>query len=71
MFIDFFFQLRSAKIPVTIREFLVLLEAMDKGAADHSVETFYWLARAALVKDEKYFDTYDRVFGAFFRGRRA
>jgi uncharacterized protein with von Willebrand factor type A (vWA) domain len=68
MFVDFFFQLRGAKIPVTIREYLVLVEAMHKGAAEHSVDTFYWLARSALVKDEKYFDAYDRVFGNFFKG---
>jgi hypothetical protein len=68
MFVDFFFQLRGARIPVTIREYLVLVEAMHKGAAEHSVEAFYWLARAALVKDEKYFDAYDRVFASFFKG---
>ena len=68
MFVDFFYQLRHARIPVTIREFLMLLEAMEKGAAGISVEEFYVLARAAMIKDEKFFDTYDKVFGNFFRG---
>ena len=68
MFVDFFYQLRQARIPVTIREYLMLLEAMEKGAAGISVDEFYVLARAAMVKDEKFFDTYDKVFGNFFRG---
>ena len=68
MFVDFFYQLRAARIPVTIREYLMLLEAMEKGAAGISVEEFYVLARAAMVKDEKFFDTYDKVFSNFFKG---
>ncbi len=68
MFVDFFYQLRAARIPVTIREYLMLLEAMEKGAAGISVDEFYVLARAAMVKDEKFFDTYDKVFANFFRG---
>ena len=68
MFVDFFYQLRAARIPVTIREYLMLLEAMEKGAAGISVDDFYVLARAAMVKDEKFFDTYDKVFANFFRG---
>ena len=52
MFVDFFYQLRQARIPVTIREYLMLLEAMEKGAAGISVDQFYVLARAAMVKDE-------------------
>ena len=68
MFVDFFYQLRHARIPVTIREYLMLLEAMEKGAAGISVNEFYVLARAAMIKDEKFFDTYDKVFGNFFQG---
>ena len=68
MFVDFFYQLRHARIPVTIREYLMLLEAMEKGAASINVEEFYVLARAAMIKDEKFFDTYDKVFGNFFQG---
>lgn len=68
MFVDFFFQLRQARIPTTIREFLVMLEGMEKGVAGASVDDFYYLARTTLVKDEKYFDTFDMVFANFFRG---
>ncbi|MEQ9121061.1 MAG: VWA domain-containing protein, partial [Alphaproteobacteria bacterium] len=68
MFIEFFFKVKEAKIPATIREYLMLLEAMDKHIAGMDVDNFYYLARASLVKDEKYFDRFDRVFGAFFKG---
>lgn len=68
MFVDFFYLLRQARVPVTIREFLVLLEGMDKGVAGTSVDDFYYLARTTLVKDEKYFDPFDRVFAHFFKG---
>ena len=68
MFVDFFYQLRQARIPVTIREFLTLLEALEKGVAQGSVDEFYYLSRAALVKDERLFDTFDLVFENFFKG---
>ncbi len=68
MFIEFFNELRAAKVPVTIREYLMLLEAMEKGVAGASVDDFYFLARAALVKDEKYFDRFDQIFGSYFHG---
>ncbi|MDA1325120.1 MAG: hypothetical protein O3C34_10255 [Proteobacteria bacterium] len=68
MFIDFFYELRDAKIPVTIREYLMLLDGMEKGVCGSSVDDFYYLARASLVKDEKYFDAFDTVFGAYFQG---
>jgi uncharacterized protein len=68
MFFGFFDRLREARIPVTIREYLMLLEAMEKGVAQGSVDEFYYLSRAALVKDEKLFDRFDRVFGEYFRG---
>ncbi|MEL0082190.1 MAG: VWA domain-containing protein, partial [Gammaproteobacteria bacterium] len=68
MFIPFFFQLRDAGIPVSLREFLLLLEAMQADVADSSVEGFYHLSRATLVKSEKYFDRFDQVFGHFFEG---
>lgn len=68
MFVDFFYQLRDARIPVTIREFLTFLEALEKGVAQGSVEEFYYLARASLVKDERWFDTFDLVFENFFKG---
>ncbi|HEY9381546.1 MAG TPA: hypothetical protein VIQ01_09915, partial [Burkholderiales bacterium] len=68
MLIDFFFRLRSAKIPVSLKEFLILLEALEKGVIGPSVDDFYILARAALVKDETNFDKYDRAFGEYFSG---
>jgi uncharacterized protein len=68
MLIDFFFTLRDAKVPVTIREFLTLLEALQKQVIAPSLDEFYYLARLALVKDEAHFDKFDRAFGAFFKG---
>ncbi|WP_117194868.1 vWA domain-containing protein [Rhizobium terrae] len=68
MFIPFFLHLKEARVPVTLREFLALLEGMEKGIADFDVEAFYFLARAVLVKDERYIDTFDRVFSSYFRG---
>ena len=68
MFVDFFFQLRQASVPVTIREYLMMLEALSQGAGEHDVDGFYHLARAAMVKDEKYYDAYDKVFDNFFSG---
>ena len=68
MFVQFFYDLREARIPVTIREFLTFLEALDKGVARANIDEFYYLARAALVKDERFFDTFDLVFENFFKG---
>jgi uncharacterized protein len=68
MFLNFFNELRAAKVPVTLKEYLLLMEAMDKGVIDRSVEDFYHLSRAALVKDERNIDKFDRVFGHVFKG---
>lgn len=68
MFHDFFSQLRAAKIPVSIREYLTLLEALDKNVAGESVDGFYYLSRATLVKDERNLDKFDQVFAHVFRG---
>ncbi|MDP1629944.1 MAG: VWA domain-containing protein [Caulobacter sp.] len=68
MFMRFFTELREAKVPVTLREYLVLMEALDKGVIDRKVEDFYFLSRSALVKDEKNLDKFDRVFGHVFKG---
>ena len=68
MFADFFFTLRDSKIPVSLREYLTLLEAMDKGIASFKVDQFYYLARSCLVKDERNLDKFDKVFGSFFEG---
>jgi uncharacterized protein with von Willebrand factor type A (vWA) domain len=68
MFVTFFHELKSAGLPVTLREYLTLMEAMDKDLAGRRVEDFYYLSRAALVKDERNLDKFDRVFGHVFKG---
>ena len=68
MLIDFFLHLRNAKLPVSIKEYLTLLEAMRKQVIGPSVDEFYYLSRATLVKDERNFDKFDKAFGAYFKG---
>lgn len=68
MFITFFQALRQAQIPVTLKEYLVLLQALDADLAGKRVEDFYYLSRAALVKDERNLDKFDQVFGHVFKG---
>jgi hypothetical protein len=68
MFMRFFTELREAKVPVTLKEYLVLMEAMDKQVIERTVDDFYYLSRSALVKDEKNLDKFDRVFGHVFQG---
>ncbi len=68
MFLNFFSELRSANVPVTLKEYLSLMEAMDKGVIDMDVEDFYYLSRTALVKDERNIDKFDKVFGHVFKG---
>ena len=71
MLIDFFFKLKSHKLPVSIKEFLTLLEALQKGVIGSSVEDFYYLARTTMVKDESNFDKFDRAFSEFWDGVEA
>jgi hypothetical protein len=74
MLIDFFYTLRAAKVPVSVREYLTLLEALEAEVVGPtnpdacSMDDFYFLARTALVKDEKHFDKFDRAFAAYFKG---
>ncbi len=68
MFVTFYQELRSAGVPVTLREYLTLMEAMAQDLAARQVENFYYLSRAALVKDERNLDKFDRVFGRVFHG---
>jgi uncharacterized protein with von Willebrand factor type A (vWA) domain len=68
MFAGFVEQLRAAGLPVSITEYLTLLGAMKAGVADYSIEDFYFLSRATLVKDERHLDRFDRVFGTVFKG---
>ena len=67
MLINFFHGLRDAGIPVTTRELLDLLEGLKRHLVVGSVDQFYYFSRACLVKDEKYFDRFDKAFGAHFR----
>jgi len=82
MLIDFFYTLRAAKLPVSVKEFLTLLEAIKAGvvgphaeqyptggaSAGYKIDDFYFLSRTTLVKDEKHYDKFDRAFGAYFKG---
>src|SRR5688500_4665107 len=68
MFVHFFHELKAAGVPVTLREYLTLMEAMEKDLAGRRVEDFYYLSRTALVKDERNLDKFDRVFGHVFKG---
>nr|MCU0958332.1 hypothetical protein [Hydrogenophaga sp.] len=74
MLIDFFYTLRAAKLPVSVKEYLTLLEALKQdvvGPANPdacTMDDFYFLSRTALVKDEKHYDKFDRAFAAYFKG---
>src|SRR5690349_7113331 len=68
MFATFFHELKAAKVPVTLKEYLVLMEALEADLAHQRVEYFYYLARTALVKDERHLDKFDQVFGHVFKG---
>ena len=68
MLIDFFFALRDARLPVSIKEFLTLLEGLKEGLIAPSIDEFYQLSRLMLVKDEKHYDKFDQAFGAYFKG---
>jgi hypothetical protein len=80
MLIDFFYTLRSAKLPVSVHELLSLLEALKAGVVGPNgdpamtgegawkIDDFYFLSRAVMVKDEKHYDKFDRAFGAYFKG---
>ncbi|MDP3748927.1 MAG: VWA domain-containing protein [Phenylobacterium sp.] len=68
MFMRFFTELREAKVPVTLKEYLMLMEALDKVVIERNVDDFYYLSRSALVKDEKNLDKFDQVFSHVFKG---
>jgi hypothetical protein len=68
MLIDFFLHLKANKLPVSTREYLTLLEALRERIAGHSIDEFYYLSRACLVKDESHYDRYDQAFGEYFKG---
>jgi uncharacterized protein with von Willebrand factor type A (vWA) domain len=68
MLTEFFLKLKSHKLPVSIKEYLTLLEAMKKNVISPSIDEFYYLSRMTLVKDENNFDKFDRAFGEYFQG---
>lgn len=68
MMTHFFYSLRGAGVPVSLTEYLSLLQALEARVAAYSADDFYYLARTALVKDEKHFDRFDRVFAEHFQG---
>ena len=68
MLIDFFLHLKSAKLPVSTREFLTLLDALKHDVVSTSIDDFYFLARTCLVKDEALYDRFNLAFGAYFKG---
>ncbi len=68
MLIDFFLHLKSHRLPVSTKELLTLLEALKERVCGHSIDEFYFLSRASLVKDESNYDKFDRAFGEYFKG---
>lgn len=68
MFLNLFTELRAAKVPVSLREFLTLLQGVEADIAGMRVDDFYHLARTCLVKDERHLDRFDQVFGHVFKG---
>jgi uncharacterized protein with von Willebrand factor type A (vWA) domain len=68
MLTDFFFKLKDGGVPVSLKEFLTLHEALQKRVASNSLDDFYYLARVCMVKDESHYDRFDRVFAEYFRG---
>ncbi|MSR13373.1 MAG: VWA domain-containing protein [Gammaproteobacteria bacterium] len=70
MLTEFFYRLRKVQVPVSITEYLTLMSALEAGIAGFSIDDFYFLARATLVKDERFFDRFDKVFGDYIRGQQ-
>ncbi|MBK8764071.1 MAG: VWA domain-containing protein [Burkholderiaceae bacterium] len=71
MLIDFFLHLRKAKLPVSIKEYLMLIEGIKQHVINNTIDEFYYLSRAALVKDERNFDKFDKAFGSYFKDVQA
>ena len=71
MFLKLFYSLKVCGVPVTIREYLDMLKALDKGLCKKSsIDDFYVLSRLTLVKDEKYFDRFDKAFKSFYENNK-
>ncbi|MUO79665.1 VWA domain-containing protein [Agrobacterium vitis] len=71
MFLPFFLKLKQQKVPVSLGEYLALLEGMGRGLVDFDIEAFYYLARTTLIKDERHIDRFDLVFAECFKGLEA
>src|SRR5450759_2803044 len=71
MYVTFFTELKSAGVPVKLREYLKLMQAIQADLASRRIDDFYYLSRATLVKDERHLDKFDRVFAECFRGLEA
>ena len=71
MFAGFFFNLRKAGVPVSLREYLSFLEGLSAGLATYDIDGFYYLARLTMVKDERHLDRFDRAFAERFKGLEA
>ena len=70
MLAELFYKLREFQVPVSVTEYLTLLSAMEKGISGLNIDSFYFLARSALVKDERFFDRFDIVLEIISKGRR-
>ena len=68
MFLNFFYTLRKQGIPVSLHEYLALMEALQKGLCDNDIDAFYALSKSLFVKNEGHLDRFDMVFGAYFKG---
>ena len=68
MFLNLFSELKNAKVPVSLREYLTFITALKAGLANFEVDSFYYLARSSLVKDERHIDRFDQVFSHVFKG---
>ena len=68
MLLDFFYRLKDGGVPVSIKEYLTLIEAMQARVARETVEDFYFLSRSAFIKDESMYDRFDKIFGEYFNG---
>jgi uncharacterized protein with von Willebrand factor type A (vWA) domain len=71
MFTELFFELRRIGVPVSLNEYLTLMEVMERGIPEYSVDNFYYVSRATLVKDERHLDRFDQVFSRVFKGLEA
>ncbi|NSZ18190.1 vWA domain-containing protein [Agrobacterium vitis] len=71
MFLPFFLKLKQQKIPVSLGEYLALLEGVERGLVDFDIEAFYYLARTTLIKDERHIDRFDLAFAECFKGLEA